>query len=384
MSAIEHWNSGHNLLLYGPPGTGKTRFLSELYRAVNTETNQNVQLTADPENTDLPLAFGATENFALPGLTKTYWCTFHQSFGYEDFVLGYRPANDGGGIELTAHAGILLDAVLELADPDSLVESAVLFIDEINRANASRVFGEFITFLDFDYREGGAVPIPMPLRQLAFQDGFSEEIIRLNGEKARIPLGFKFPRNIFVVGTMNSVDRSAIPLDSALSRRFRKIELIPNRQVLEGLWQVKYPGSINVGDSYNAYQIALVLFEYLNYHISNDYGSEFELGHGLFMGLKGEVSEAESDSAASDAAWRQLAEIWDDILFPQVEERYAGRPVALLKLLRVDEFSGVHYAWKVRDSSWKADEQRSLSRCRLSDCETDLIMNSFIRLVSSE
>jgi len=87
-----------------------------------------------------------------------------------------RPEISSEGTKLQPWAGVFLDAALELADPESQYKSVVIFIDEINRGNAARIFGEFMTFLDFDYREQGRVTLPLPLRQLKYQDGLSEKI----------------------------------------------------------------------------------------------------------------------------------------------------------------------------------------------------------------
>lgn len=380
----ESWNLGRNVLLYGPPGTGKTRFLSELYDQVQARNERGRDLVARPEVPSLPLAYAATDDVGIPGPIKTYWATFHQSYGYEDFILGYRPKIESGGVTLQAYAGILLDAVLELADESSETESAVIFIDEVNRANASRVFGEFMTFLDFDYREGGQIPLPMPLRQLGFSNGKSEPIVRLDGSVAHLDYGFHFPKNIYIVATMNSVDRSAVPIDSALARRFNRIEMPPDREVLENAWELKGDGPIDLAHNHTAYEVALRLFDSLNSQIASDLGAEFELGHGLFLGLTGTHQEALESRAFAVTAWNELARIWDDVLFPQLEDRYAGRPHSILKLLRVPEFADSDYLWKLRPIPSQDSAARSLMRVRAAESQLEVIESSFTRLVSDK
>src|SRR3546814_10227254 len=90
--------------------------------------------------------------------------------------------------------------------------------------------------LDFDYRDGGTVPLPVPLRQLTYDNGKSEQLVRPGGDTATIPVGFTFPKHVYIVATMNSVDRAAVPIDSALARRFDRIEMRPNLDVLVELW----------------------------------------------------------------------------------------------------------------------------------------------------
>jgi 5-methylcytosine-specific restriction endonuclease McrBC GTP-binding regulatory subunit McrB len=99
------------------------------------------------------------------------WVTFHQRYSYEDFILGLRPRIVGpAGFELKPRVGKLLDLAIKVRDTGESAQSAVLFIDEVNRGNASRIFGEFITFMDFDYRDidndgvdnGNRLPVTFP------------------------------------------------------------------------------------------------------------------------------------------------------------------------------------------------------------------------------
>lgn len=378
---LESWALNRNVLLYGPPGTGKTRILSQLYSQLQDGTSGSGALVANLQNQALPLAYKKVDIPEIPGPTKTYWATFHQSFGYEDFVLGYKPTNSTNGVELQAHAGVLLDAILELCDEDSKYESAVIFIDEVNRANASRVFGEFMTFLDFDYRSEGSIPLPMPLRQLSYREGVSETIYRLDGTKAKLVEGFTFPRHIYIVATMNSVDRSAVPIDSALARRFNRIEMAPDRSVLERKWGVELDSSTARDAEFTAHEVALQLFDFLNVHIANDLGPEFELGHGLFLGIS-DVPQDTNLSSSDDASWISLARVWDDVLFPQLEDRYAGRPEALIQLLRVTEFAGIDYLWALRSVPSQQSNIRALERTKVVEASVEKIKQSFTLLVS--
>jgi len=368
------WEKGRNVLLYGPPATGKTRLVSELFQILNTKTESNEGIILDPNDANTPFS-RPEEKLPIPQPVKVVWTTFHQSYSYEDFVLGLRPEISESGTRLKPFAGIFLDAALELSDASSEYNSVVIFIDEINRGNAARIFGEFMTFLDFDYREDGRVPLPLPLRQLTYTDGESEEVYRAAGVKAKIPIGYTFPKHIYIVATMNSVDRAAVPIDSALARRFDRIEIRPNPSVLAQEWgldESAIPAPIDDNwQSLCPHETAYLLLDRLNLAIATDLGSEFELGHGLFATLTtGVLSE--------DIVWHDLAKVWDEVIYPQLEDRYSGRPEQLIELLHVDNppLSG-SYAWTLRTTRGSSVQSRTLTPVRVSELLIEEIQRSF-------
>ena len=132
------------------------------------------------------------------GIGSLTLLTFHPSYSYEDFIEGFRPTDTGNGLSLRLEDGIFKRICREAqAQPE---KRFLLLIDEINRANVAKVFGEIITLLEADKR-GLVVTLPQ-----------SKE-------------SFCVPRNVYVLGTMNTADRSIRLLDAALRRRFAFIEL---------------------------------------------------------------------------------------------------------------------------------------------------------------
>ncbi|OFE12757.1 hypothetical protein PHACT_06075 [Pseudohongiella acticola] len=380
---LSSWSAGRNALLYGPPATGKTRLISELFDALNNPPKAHKGILLDVADAAKPFSRPEQE-ITIPQPIKVVWTTFHQSYGYEDFVMGLRPEITDTGTRLQPWAGIFLDAALELADSESEYKSVVIFIDEINRGNAARIFGEFMTFLDFDYRDGGLVPLPLPLRQLTYEEGQSEEISRPGGKSASIPEGFTFPRHIYIVSTMNSVDRAAVPIDSALARRFNRIEMRPSLSVLAQLWdldETTIPAPTDANwETLSPFVTSYLLLDRLNVAVSTDLGREFEFGHGLLTPVlaKKTADDGTIQPVEENDAWRSLAKTWDEMLFPQLEDRYSGRPQQLLDLLHVDTAPPAGgYAWTLRTNLGSTVAASTLAPVRVSELDIEVIKRSF-------
>ena len=218
LTALLRYNK--NLILQGAPGVGKTFAAKRLAYSIMGEM-------------DAP---------------RVELVQFHQNYSYEDFVMGYRP--DGNGFKLTE--GIFYKFCRKAAeDPE---KDYFFIIDEINRGNMSRIFGELLMLIEKDYR-GTSV-------RLAY-----------NGEN------FSVPQNVYLIGMMNTADRSLAMIDYALRRRFKFFEMEP------GFYS----------DGFKAYQESLhnetfdALIDMvidLNREIKKDdsLGNGFCIGHSYFCG----------------------------------------------------------------------------------------------------
>ena len=178
--------------------------------------------------------------------------TFHQSYSYEEFVEGIRPerTTDGTGVTYQVKDGIFkLICKRAIENPDM---SYAIFIDEINRGNISKIFGELITLIEEDKRLGAKHEVKIKLPY--------------SGDE------FGVPENLYIIGTMNSVDRSIALVDMALRRRFEFITIRPNSSLI---------------DEYTDYNVnPRKIFEKLNNKISVILGSEYQIGHSYFMNEK--------------------------------------------------------------------------------------------------
>ena len=204
-----------NIILYGPPGTGKTYWVRQLQRR-----------------------FDGREAFV----------TFHQSFGYEDFIEGIRPGLTVDDLRYRLHDGAfkrMCDRAAE--DPDN---EYLFVIDEINRANIAKVFGELITLLEDDKRLGE----PNEVRATLPYSGDS----------------FGVPGNLLVVGTMNTADRSIALLDIALRRRFTFVHVAPDASLLPTV------SGVDLG----------AVLRRLNSRIAALLDGDHAIGHSYFLGVK--------------------------------------------------------------------------------------------------
>ncbi|EJY0674053.1 AAA family ATPase [Escherichia coli] len=208
--------------------------------------------------------------------------TFHQSYGYEEFIEGMRARSDeSGNISYPIEPGIFM-RLCQRANADPAHRYAI-FIDEINRGNISKIFGELISLIEVDKRAG--MPDAMSL-QLSY-----------SGEH------FSVPANVDIIGAMNTADRSLALLDTALRRRFDFVEMMPDLSLLSG---AKVKG-IELES----------LLEKLNSRIEALYDREHTLGHAFFMPVKNAL-----DTGDEETAFKQLKIAFQKKIIPLLQEYF--------------------------------------------------------------
>lgn len=278
------------LVFHGPPGTGKT------YTAQQFTRWWLQSVSTDPHS----------EQFET--------VTFHPSFTYEDFIEGLTAKEQNGGVEYKVEPGVFhsfvdraRDAYEEAVGNGEPTEAPpyVLVIDEINRGNLAQIFGETITLLEQDKR----------------LDADNETTVRLphSGES------FVIPPNVYVIGTMNTADRSIALVDAALRRRFRFVHFGPSIEALCSVYEFQDYDAVKEaagGATNNADQLlalSICALTHLNDKIRSnpDLGRGKQLGHTTLMGIDRDQSTDEQLQAIRDR--------WRYEIMPLIEEYYFGQ-----------------------------------------------------------
>lgn len=239
------------VVFYGPPGTGKTYLGTAIAKFLAGEEHSDHVKTVQ----------------------------FHPSYAYEDFFEGYRPAKSpDGNVGFSLEAGPLRRIAGEAASEGNRDKPYFLIIDEMNRGNLAKIFGELYYLLE--YRNEGIN-------------------LQYNPDKV-----FALPPNLFIIGTMNTSDRSIAMVDAAIRRRFAFIELHPQDGMISGLLErfLKANGKP---------LLRAELLNALNSEIEET-NRDLMIGPSYFMKPHAETDEG-------------LEDIWKYELLPLLEEQYFGR-----------------------------------------------------------
>ncbi|GAA3768393.1 hypothetical protein GCM10022206_03600 [Streptomyces chiangmaiensis] len=236
------------VILHGPPGTGKTRLALGAALALAGR--------ADALNSTPDQRAAAQAETLRDG--RIHMVTFHPSYGYEDFVEGFKPdlSATGPGLTLALTDGVFHTLCAQaIARPD---ETFLLIIDEINRGDLPRIFGELVTLLELDKR---GLPLALSVSRRTFS----------------------VPPNVRIIGTMNTADRSISHLDAAVRRRFAFLPVGPDPDAVSGT-----VGPLDLAQ----------FFESLNTRIARHLDADHQIGHAYLL-RNGEPIATEDDLAAA-------------------------------------------------------------------------------------
>lgn len=339
-------NTSKNQILYGPPGTGKT-FITKHYAK---------KIVRDDFLND----------------DNCLFVTFHQTYSYEQFVEGVSVLTDKQKPKIVKYE--IKDGIFKKAcnlatylaignkyfgsyenDKDEILSSyledhhisfdkriyddkkidpsdfdnappVVLIIDEINRGNISKIFGELITLIEEDKRLGEENEIIVTLPY--------------SGEQ------FGVPPNLYIIGTMNTADRSLVQLDTALRRRFDFEEMMPCYDV--NIWVVE-------SENKTGFDLRKFL-KMLNDKICKEYDREHQIGHSFLM----KVNTLTMDGKDQDGKeLNSLKRAWENKIMPLLQEYFYGDYDKLAKVIG----NKSEYLKKIADNNWllnmkvKTDEE---------------------------
>jgi len=240
------------------------------------------------------------------------YVTFHQSYCYEDFVEGIKPVMSEEVAETLTYEvkpGIFKRMVkLALDDPD---HNYALLIDEINRGNVASIFGELIALIEEDKRKGEP-----------------------NVLKAQLPYSrqeFVIPSNLYIIGAMNTADRSVEALDTALRRRFTFVAIPPQPELIQ------QPGNLDV-------DLQRLLIK-INARIEKLLDKDHCIGHSYFMGI-----------AQTSDPLRKLRNIFATKILPLLEEYFYGDPAKIGMVLGERFFTRTDETIEWAEGDWGVDE----------------------------
>ena len=282
------------LVFHGPPGTGKTYTAKQFaYWWLHDATDE-------------------------PYAEQLRTVTFHPSFTYEDFIEGLEATESDGAVGYSVEPGVFIDFVdratkaYENVGDDEEARPYLLIIDEINRGNLAQIFGETITLLEKDKRLGAE----------------NETTVQLphSGDE------FVIPPNLYIIGTMNTADRSIALVDAALRRRFRFLHfppaMAPLGETYEFSGEVELESLATSDDPADGLlALSILAWNRLNDRIreATQLGRGKQIGHSYLLGIDREADTTEQID--------QIVDAWQFEILPLLEEYYFGQFVEIERQL---------------------------------------------------
>lgn len=263
-----------NIILEGVPGVGKTYLAKKIAeKIVGQDKNENI-----------------------------FMVQFHQNYSYEDFIEGLRPSGQKNG-EFEVHAGIMKKICNQIKEENKWDEKFVLIIDEINRGNISKIFGE--TFMLIEENK----------RCRKDEEKYTMELPYSQNE-------FSVPENLYIIGTMNSIDRSIALFDFALRRRFAMYEIEPcfndDRVQSEINNYLKEVNSKRLDNIWNK-------IKKLNQKLEQEDANGIKIGHSYLCGLNNYPNEKKEKVIDMTIKYEIL---------PQIKEYFIGNEQRFEKIKR--------------------------------------------------
>lgn len=280
--------NNYNLILTGAPGTGKTYMTESITKSI----------MGVPENKDVP--------------EKQYcFVQFHPSYDYTDFVEGLRPIKSNGQVVFERTDGIFKEFCAKAAKDTK--HNYVFVIDEINRGEISKIFGELFFSIDPGYREGSRKMKTQYHNLIANDNNLAEDYPFKDG--------FFVPKNVFIIGTMNDIDRSVESMDFAFRRRFSFAEVTASESE-----SMIYSQQWESSDLINE---AISRMQHLNEAIVDpkvgNLTQQFQIGGAYFLKIKKYYDSTQDVSQAAEQLWNYHLK---GILY----EYFRGEPDAEIKM----------------------------------------------------
>ena len=217
-------------------------------------------------------------------ITRVMMVQFHQSYGYEDFIMGYRPVDNGFEIK----NGPFYEFCKKAENDEE--HDYFFIIDEINRGNMSRIFGELLMLIENDKR------------------GHELRLLYSNEQ-------FSVPKNLYLIGLMNTADRSLAIIDYALRRRFAFFDFVP---AFDSISFKQYMDDLD-NETFNS---LINQIKKLNIKISNDpsLGGGFQIGHSYFCNLyREDISPDQLDEMLNDIVEYDLIPLLKEYWFDETD-----------------------------------------------------------------